>query len=159
MRPSNLMATVVFVAACSAAPDVPGKHSEQAVMEPIHRLFRAMERSDSSLARSAFHDDARLVRLPDGIQEFRVDTATVDRFVAEIGGERDESWAEPIWDWEVRVDGNLAAVWTKYSFYRDGQFSHCGVDAFQLVESSEGWKVVSLMYSRRQNGCEEPPGR
>ena len=150
-----MMAALAPSAACSRATDA---DAEQEVMEPIHAMFRAMEIGDSSLARSVFHYDARLVRLPDSIVDFRVDTATVDRFLASIGGERDESWEEPIWDWEVRIDNNLASVWTKYAFYRDGTFSHCGVDAFLMSRVPEGWKILSLVYSRRQEGCVLPDG-
>jgi hypothetical protein len=132
---------------------------EQLVMQPIHQLFDAMRSGDSASARSVFHPDARLIRLPIEIEDFRVAEGTVDGFVAAVGGNRGDSWDEPIWDWEVRVDGNLAAVWTKYAFFRSGEFSHCGVDTFQLANTPHGWRILSLAYSRREDECEPPPSR
>jgi hypothetical protein len=39
--------------------------------------------------------------------------------------------------YEVQIDDNLAAVWTEYEFYVGKNFSHCGVNAFQLVKNAE----------------------
>ena len=67
---------------------------------------------------------------------------------------------ERVWDWEVRSDGNLAMLWTKYDILTDGNFSHCGVDAFHLHKSSAGWKIFHLADSRRWDpGCWRYPGR
>jgi hypothetical protein len=144
---------------CLASPVSIQAQTEQEVMSPIHRLFDAMRTGDSTSARTAFHEDARLVRLPGAVEEFDVDETLLEGFMSSIGGDREDSWDEPIWDWEVRIDGNLASVWTKYAFYRNGEFSHCGVDAFLLADTPSGWKIVSLVYSRRQHDCELPPGR
>ena len=65
---------------------------------------------------------------------------------------------ERIWDSEVRVDGDLATVWTKYDFLRAGAFSHCGVDAFQLARTPEGWKIIQIADTHRQEGCWHKPG-
>jgi hypothetical protein len=48
-------------------------------------------------------------------------------------------------------------VWTPYAFYYDGNFSHCGVDSFQLARTAEGWKVVQIADTRRTQGCPTPP--
>jgi hypothetical protein len=132
---------------------------EQDVMRPIHRLFDAMRTGDSAVARTVFHPQARLVRLPFDVEDFQIGETVLDGFIAALGGGREGTWEEPIWDWEVRIDGNLAAVWAKYAFFRDGKFSHCGVDAFQLANTPGGWRIVSLTYSRRLDACELPPGR
>ena len=38
------------------------------------------------------------------------------------------------------------------------QFSHCGVDAFQLAKYQEGWKVVTLADTRQREGCPKRDG-
>jgi ketosteroid isomerase-like protein len=53
---------------------------------------------------------------------------------------------------EVRVSGPLAMVWLPYDFYRDGKWSHCGVDVFTLLKSESGWRIATLVWS-----VEQPP--
>lgn len=55
----------------------------------------------------------------------------------------------------VKVDGPLASVWTPYKFYFKGQFSHCGVNSFQLVRVNGEWKIQYLIDTRRRNDCGE----
>ncbi|MEI2720897.1 MAG: hypothetical protein V9E87_12310 [Gemmatimonadales bacterium] len=60
---------------------------------------------------------------------------------------------ERIYDPEIRIDGGLATVWTFYAFFVGERLSHCGVDAFQLARTSEGWKIIALADSRQTTGC------
>lgn len=57
------------------------------------------------------------------------------------------AFLERMWEPEVRVDGPLATVWTRYDFYVDQHFSHCGRDAFQLLHIDGVWKVASVIYT------------
>lgn len=52
----------------------------------------------------------------------------------------------------VHVSGPLAVVWMPYDFYRDGKWSHCGVDAFTLLRTANGWRIATLSWS-----VEQPP--
>ncbi|MDP3000701.1 MAG: hypothetical protein Q8N47_24670 [Bryobacterales bacterium] len=38
----------------------------------------------------------------------------------------------------------IAVVWTPCDIHWDRKFSHCGVDAFSLIKTSEGWKISLL---------------
>jgi hypothetical protein len=51
---------------------------------------------------------------------------------------------------DVRVDDNLATVWTRYELYVNGKYNHCGVDAFQLVKTDSGWKIAAIADTRRE---------
>jgi hypothetical protein len=66
---------------------------------------------------------------------------------------------ERIWEAEVRVNGPIAAVWSPYDFYVDGAFSHCGIDAFQLVRSDAGWRIGAIAYTviREKEKCPPSP--
>jgi len=54
----------------------------------------------------------------------------------------------------VKIDGELAMVWAPYKFYLGEKFSHCGVDAFQLVKINNNWKIQYLIDTRRRQGCD-----
>ncbi len=64
---------------------------------------------------------------------------------------------ERIWQPRVSVHGDIANVWTPYDFYRDGKFSHCGIDSFNLVRTPEGWKIAGFIYTLEFSGCEPSP--
>ncbi len=61
---------------------------------------------------------------------------------------------EVIHDYKIRVDQNMANAWTPYSFFMNGEFSHCGVNNFQLFKKNGQWKIIYLIDTRRREGCE-----
>ncbi len=128
---------------------------EAAVVAAVEQLFEAMRTGDSDMAAAVFHPEARLGRAGEDGISFR----SADGFIEAIGSPRDEVWDEPIWDWTVQVDGRLAQMWTKYAFYRDETFSHCGEEGFQLYKSDSGWQITQLVDTSRREDCFYPPGR
>ncbi len=52
-----------------------------------------------------------------------------------------------VWDPKILIHKEIAVVWTKYDFHREGKFSHCGVDAFNLIKTPEGWKISGIIYT------------
>ncbi len=54
------------------------------------------------------------------------------------------------WNGEARVSGGVATVWLPYDLYRDGAWSHCGVDVFTLVRTPAGWRIASMAWSAVQ---------
>ncbi len=53
----------------------------------------------------------------------------------------------------VKVDADLASVWTPYQFYFNNKFSHCGVNSFQLVRINGEWKIQYIIDTRRKDNC------
>jgi hypothetical protein len=146
---------------CGVAPTSLAAQSDSdraAVMEVVERLFDAMRARDGAMAASVFHPEARLISTGvDGEGDPRIQIQSTEGFVSAVG-QGGEAWDEPLFDPEVRVDGNLAHVWVFYRFYLGDRFSHCGYDSFQLVRTAEGWKIISLGDTRRTEGCERGQG-
>lgn len=131
---------------------------EAEVMEVVTRLFDGMRARDGEVVASVFHPEARLVSTgthPDGRP--RVQIQGVDGFAAAVG-QGGVPWNEPLFDTEVRVDGNLAHVWTFYRFYAGERFSHCGYNSIRLVRTEDGWRIVDLADTRRTEGCDREEG-
>jgi hypothetical protein len=128
---------------------------EKAVMQVVHDLFDGMREKDANKIRGVFAEGARLGGVG---RDGSVNYTTAEQFAMQIGG-MEASLDERIWDWEVQIDGNLAQVWTKYDILIDGNFSHCGADAFQLLNSQGEWKIAHLADSRRTGpNCWRYPG-
>jgi hypothetical protein len=126
---------------------------EDEIVAAVQSIFNAMAAKDAAALRDAFLPDARLVAvLPDG----RVTDSAAAEWSAKIGG-----MAEPIlermWSPKVQIDGSLATLWAPYDFHRAGKFSHCGTDVVVLVRQQGAWKVSSLAYTVKREGCEPSP--
>ncbi len=151
------IALLVVVLALARSAPLMAQSAEAEVLQVVDRLFDGMRAADSAAVRSVLHPRARLVSTGsrDGSPEIQI--IPIARFIDAVGGAQDK-WDELIWDPEVRIDDNLATVWTQYDFHIADTFSHCGVDAFQLVRTTEGWRIISIVDTRRNEGCEGPPG-
>lgn len=156
MRIPPAWPVTVFMILAGLAPTRPA--TGQQADEPaavVHRLFDAMRERDTVALRQVFHPEGRLMtagRDRSGLPV--VQTATVDAFVRAVAS-APMRLDERISDVEVRVDGGLATVWARYLFYADSTFTHCGVDAFQLAQTPEGWKIIQVADTRRREGCED----
>ena len=153
-----LLACVSAAAPAALRAQEPGSR-EAEVVAVLQKLFDGMRARDSVMIRSVFDPAARLVRAVTRDGRTTVQVTTVDQFVSGIGrAPAGEELIERIYDPEVRIDGRLATIWTFYTFHLGERFSHCGIDAAQLLETDQGWKIVHLGDTMRRENC-EPPGR
>lgn len=130
-----------------------------AVQQVVMELFDAMRAGDTAAIGALFHPSGRLMRVGrNRAGEYGVTVTPIERFIAIVGG-ANAYLDERIWDVEIRIDEDLATVWTKYALFANEEFSHCGVDAFQLARLSDGWKIIQISDTQRRDGCEIPPAR
>lgn len=151
-----LTAALLALPLLAALPAHAQTDDEAAVRAVVTRLFDGMRAGDGAVFREVFTPDARLQTAAvrrDGTPALT--SMAVDSFAAMVAQPRDFVLDERIDAWHVRVDGPLAVVTVDYSFYAGQRFSHCGIDAFQLFKSAEGWKIFQLTDTRRTTGC--PP--
>ena len=136
------------------APAATSDAEREAVLEVVNRLFDAMRQGDSAMLRSAFHPDARLGTAAVRNGSPVLDLHPVEGFAQALAAKpADEVWDERLYDEVVHIDGTLASVWTEYDFYVGDDFSHCGVDSFQLTKTADGWKIFSIADTRQREGC------
>lgn len=136
-------------------PPEPPSRDAAAVRATIDALFDGMRAGDSSAVRAVFHPDARLHTALGPSDSTAVAATSIDDFVEAVGQPREAVWDERTWDVEVQVDGPLASAWVPYAFYVGDDFSHCGVNAVQLVRQQDGWTILQLTDTRRQD-CTVP---
>ncbi|UII29990.1 nuclear transport factor 2 family protein [Fulvivirga ulvae] len=130
---------------------------ENAILDVVERLFEGVRAGDSAMVHTVFYDDVDFyTTLTNKEGKPVLHKGTLKGFLDAIGSPHDVVWDEPIWDTEIRIDGNLAQVWTKYAFYAGDKFSHCGVDAFHLFKSENGWKIFHLTDTREWQDCNVP---
>ena len=129
--------------------------AEDSVKAVVNQLFAAMKGANAAMLKEAFADSAVLQtirRKQDGT--FFVQDEKVSDFVEQIGKAKKDSLDERITFETVKIDGPLAIAWTPYKFYYAGNFSHCGVNSFQLVRINGRWKIQFLIDTRRRQACD-----
>ncbi|MCZ4223892.1 nuclear transport factor 2 family protein [Pedobacter rhodius] len=126
---------------------------EDAVKKTVNNLFLGMKTGDSTLAASAFAPNSILQTIVSKDGKNTVRTEPVPEFIKFIGTPHKQKYDERIVFTKVLIDGPLASVWTDYKFYVDEQFSHCGVNSFQLVKGEKGWQIVYIIDTRRKDQC------
>ncbi len=124
---------------------------EKDVLATVQKTFDGMAAHDAETIRSTMLPDARLYAVREqGVPS--AGTAMTD-FASQMGSIKDgvleRFTAQPT----VSIRGRMAQVWGEYEFRRNGKFTHCGVDSFSLFKTSEGWKIVTIVYTVETTGC------
>lgn len=127
--------------------------AQDSVKDVINKMFAAMKNANSSELVTCFADGAILQTVVESNGKTSIKSEKVKDFSAMLKtlkpGEADERITFDI----VQTDGALATAWTPYNFYYKGEFSHCGIDSYQLVRINGLWKIQYLIDTRRKQGC------
>jgi hypothetical protein len=119
----------------------------------VDRLYDSMRAHDTAGMRVAFHSDARFFvsSVTNGQPLLRL--VPLNIFLGSIAGSGER--LEPVHTSlaEARVVGNVATVWSPYLLRRGTTVSHCGVDAFQLALTPQGWRIIQLFQMQQREGC------
>lgn len=124
--------------------------SEKEIIKPIENLFNAMKSADSLGVKNAFSGSAIMQTFGKN-QEIRSDK--VEDFAKQVGASQAGDLDERFTISKILVDGNMASVWVPYQFYYKGDFSHCGVNSFQLAKINNEWKIQYIIDTRRKDNC------
>jgi hypothetical protein len=142
-----LFATQTTLNAQTTNTSVPAT-SEKEVKQVIQNMFQAMLQADTTSLRSCFSDKVifqTIVNKPEGAM---INTESINDFIQSIGKQIPNALDERIEFGAIQIDPLMATVWTPYTFYLKGQYSHKGINSFQLVKLKEGWKIQYLIDTR-----------
>ena len=145
-----ILVAAILAAALSATPD------EAEVLAAVQSFFDSMTTKDVAAAEQVLAPEGRFfsVRVIDGKKVVRSST---NREYLDGLAEAKDDWLERMWNPEVKIHGDLATVWAPYDFHVNGQFSHCGVDAFNLMRIDGLWKITGGSYTVEREECLSSP--
>jgi len=156
---------ILAAAACGLAPspmlaqlDAGAGADAKAVLKVVEDLFDAMRAKDGETLGRIFHPNTRLITAgtdAGGVPE--VTEIPISRFISSVLASStylDERIYNPV----VQINNNLGTVWVEYDFFADGEFSHCGADAFMMGRSADGWQIVQIAHTMVREGCPERGG-
>jgi hypothetical protein len=122
----------------------------------VQRFFDSMATRDVALAGSVLASDGRFFAVRQEKGETIVRGTGTKEYLERLPAGK-ERLLERMWKPEVKVHGAIATLWAPYDFYRDGKFSHCGIDAFDLVKTKAGWQIAGAVYTVERENCPQSP--
>ncbi len=128
----------------------------EAVLTVIQAFFDTMAAKDVAGARRVVLPEGRFHAVDQRDGKIRSGTFTNENYLKDLAAPNKPNVRERMWNPEVRIRGFIASVWTPYDFWTDGKFSHCGVDAFNLIKTDEGWRIAGGTYTV-ESECEPSP--
>lgn len=127
---------------------------EEAAKAPILQFFEGMRRSDSNMIKASLAPNAILQTIGQNKEgQTVVRTEDLKKFITSVTQPHDKVYDERITFNSIKIDANLANIWTPYQFYIGDTFSHCGVNSFQLVRFNGAWKIQYIIDTRRKDNC------
>jgi hypothetical protein len=141
----------------SGAPGLAGQDPGHEILHAIDELFDAMAAGDAERAGQVLLPEGQWISVRRGEDGADVVSVMPHRVFLVRLAESRERWLERFWDPQIMVHGPIAVVWTPYDFYRDGEFSHCGMDAFTLVRGADGWRIAGATYTVELDACPPSP--
>jgi len=135
-------------AACliAAAPAAMAADSDKAVLAPFQAFLDGMAKYDQAAMRATVQPDGSVALLRKG----EVKRNTLAGFIDHIKPGKD-AIEERIYDPLVRVDDDLAIIWTRYDFRVNGKVVHCGTDLVHLVRQDGKWLIAGIADNSRDD--------
>lgn len=126
------------------------------VISAVEQFLKALEIRDADLARDILLPEGVIFSVREEAGEKTIRFTPHLEIIKSLTSSN-ENMLERIWKPNILIHKEIAIVWTKYDFHREGNFSHCGVDAFNLIKTAQGWKISGIIYTVEKEGCEESP--
>ena len=150
------MSKLILCAFCIITATVFSQNnSEIAVKEAIDTFFEGFHKGDTVLMKTVMYGKfSSQSTFKNNAGKDMISSGNINDLLRAIASRTPEQkWEEKILGYQIQIDGNLAHAWTPYEFWFNGQFSHCGVNSFQLFDDNGQWKIIYLVDSRRTEAC------
>jgi len=144
-----LLLLFMSIKSYSQQNDEPGK---KAVLEKVNKFFEALEKKDTVLYKRLAFTNAQIWVSRSQQDSVKTSIRYISDDISMLAVMKDVIEESPM-KIEINIHDNIAVVWAPYTLSVSGKFSHCGIDVFTLLKTTEGWKIVSCVYSVEPDGC------
>ncbi|MBV7270506.1 nuclear transport factor 2 family protein [Winogradskyella luteola] len=129
----------------------------EAVKATIVEFFEAFHKKDTTMLKTMAKGNIKMQSISVNAEGKTVlQESDYNQFVKMLASiPEDAKFEEKLLDFNIQIDGHMANAWTQYEFWFNGNFSHCGVNSFQLIKEDEKWKVFYMVDTRRREGCKK----
>lgn len=134
--------------------------NKKEVQQIVETFFEGFHKQDSTIIKKVVHENVMMQSIgKNRIGEIELSKQDFSGFLTSICSiPETTTFEERIDSYEIQMDGKMANVWTPYSFYINGNLSHCGTNSFQLFKRNEVWKIFYIVDTRDSSGCDTKRG-
>ena len=153
----NIFVTLILVSTIFFGTALADEAEDRAaVVDMVQAFFDAMTARDAGAMKSLLTSDGIFYGYREGPDGLVVVTPTHQGYADGLA-EPGPVLIERFWDPTVLLHDRMAAVWTPYDLFVDGEFSHCGIDNFNFLKTDDGWKITGIVFSMEPDNCPESP--
>lgn len=131
------------------------QNQKDEVKKVVETFFKGFHQQNAALMKSVLADEVVLQttgRNKEGKTLFK--NEKIENLISSITSIPDSiSFEEKLTSWSIQVDRTMANAWVGYEFWLNGNFSHCGINSFQMVNFDGKWKIIYLIDTRGKSGC------
>jgi hypothetical protein len=113
---------------------------EQAVVARLQALLDGLGKRDRAAIAAQLLPGGTATLMRDGTPVQMTFDAFADRLSAPGPDTREERIRDPL----VRIDDNIAVIWTRFELVVNGKLARCGTDVVNLVKVDGRWLISSV---------------
>lgn len=140
----------VFASNAVSAPD------RQLLIDLTQNYFNAVGAKDIDSLQKILLPEAQFIYRNGEEVDSTIGVTSVVRLLETLPGLKSDLF-ERMQKPTVLVQGNIGIVWTRYDFYQNKKFSHCGTDVFTFLKTKDGWKMASGSWTVEKKACNPAP--
>lgn len=146
----SIFILIISISSINAQP----KNEDENVVKSIHAFFDGLQNGDTVTLKKVINKDLKLQTIFVNKEGKNMLTSqTKEQFLKAVSNKKPtDIWFEKLLSLDIKIDKNLASVWIPYEFYFNNEFSHCGVNSFQLFKNENIWEIIYIVDTRR-NKC------
>lgn len=149
---------LLFLPLSFLANNACAQNDEAAILDTVDAFFAALENRDRVALETitvpgSFNVSVRL----DEKEAASYGIRNHAELVTALSSPGDTKRIERYWDPIVLIQKTIAVFWAPYDFHIDGEFSHCGIDSFQLIKQEGNWLLTNTSWTMETDGCLPSP--
>lgn len=140
----------------ASASDTHSDSDRKILIGITQNYFNAVTAKDAASLRNYLLPQAQFIYRNGEDADSKLGTTSAAEIFARLpkmSGQMVERMQDP----KVLVQGDIGIVWTRYVFYMNKKFSHCGTDVFTFLKTKDGWKMAGGSWSVEKTTCKPAP--
>lgn len=125
-----------------------GSPEEKAVLVPLQALLDGLAKRDKAAMTAQLLPGGSATLMRNGKPVQLGFDAFVERLSAPGTDTREEQIHNPL----IRIDNNIAVIWTRFVLLLNGKVDHCGTDLVNLVKVDGQW-LISFIGDTSRTDC------
>jgi len=120
--------------------------TEQDLLELTNSYFRALKEKDTATLQRVVLPGSQFTFVYEDESGPVTSTTTREELISSLPyweAQADETLSDP----QILFQGRIASLWSRYRYFSNGEFSHCGVDTFTFMLLADGWVISAVSWS------------